>query len=326
MKYEDFGEILEDDFSGAKFGENGHLQVIGWFGRNARGNKLYCVKCSECAKDPELFGDGLFKVTKGNLTSFSLPCGCAKKPHWKKEQYEILVERKCKTLGYTLLGFTEPWKGNKTKLILDCACHGQWKTTSINDLLSGNRACRLCYEQTISSRVRKPDSEMIASFFASGAFHPETKFWRSDRKTKEGNKVYWNVYCPDCETLGESVAGNLQRGFKCCECSSNRQKFSYINMVEDDGLVIAVKFGITNVPLRRAQEQNSRSIYKIYNYKTFEFPSKLLCAKAEQECMTTLHCGVVSKTYMLDGWSETTYLYNIDKIIEIYERNGAIEI
>jgi hypothetical protein len=27
---------------------------------------------------------------------------------------------------------------------------------------------------------------------------------------------------------------------------------------------------------------------------------------------------------MRDGWSETTWVYNLERIIEIYERNGGI--
>ena len=29
---------------------------------------------------------------------------------------------------------------------------------------------------------------------------------------------------------------------------------------------------------------------------------------------------------MPDGWTETTYPYNIDKIIEIYEKHGGVRI
>lgn len=73
-----------------RFGDEGQLEVIGWGTRDKSGSKNYVVVCHKCSQDSELFGDGLFRATKGNiLKRKSMPCGCAKNPRWTKEQHAI---------------------------------------------------------------------------------------------------------------------------------------------------------------------------------------------------------------------------------------------
>ena len=42
------------------------------------------------------------------------------------------------------------------------------------------------------------------------------------------------------------------------------------------------------------------------------------------ECKKELDTGVVLKRDMPDGYSETTWAYNIGKVKDIYERNGGV--
>lgn len=48
------------------------------------------------------------------------------------------------------------------------------------------------------------------------------------------------------------------------------------------------------------------------------------CKKAERECKKELETGVVLKRDMPDGWTETTWSYNIGKVVDIYKRNGGL--
>lgn len=173
----------------------------------------------------------------------------------------------------------------------------------------------------------KPDHVMIASFLDSGAFHPDTQFWRSDRKDGRGNSSYWNVYCPVCNGQGESYSGSLRVGNKSCHCSSQRQQECYINLIVDDsGHNVAIKFGIANNSFVRIKKQNRLCKYSVVNYVVYNFSDTKSCRIAERECLQELECGVVLKRDMPDGYTETTWIYNLDKIIEIYERNGGIKI
>lgn len=312
--------LQQDDWSLSKprFGDEGHLEVVGWSGKSRR-HKKYIFKCSVCSEDEELFGQAYFKSNRSDAIRGQIPCGCAYNPRWSKDQYEVLCSRKAKELGYTFRGFVGEWRHRNTKVNMFCESHGSWDTITIANLLHRDNRCPGC-------RNKKPDDVMIASFFASGAFHPDTKFWRSERKTKQGRKEYWYMSCPVCKEVVESYGKSLQRGSLACACSRLRQQEGYINFIIDVDTPVAIKFGVARDSKQRIKQQDVLSIYTIKQHSVYCFPSVASCKAAERECKKELECGVVLKRDMLDGWSETTWLYNLDKIVEIYERNGGILI
>jgi hypothetical protein len=324
MNYEDFGEVFQDNFCGERFGDEQQLEVIGWSGKQSS-HKLYLVQCSICKQDPELFGDGLFKSIKGNLKKGQIPCGCAERVVWSEDQMKILCERKAKDLNYTFFGWQGEFNGYNTKLILSCEKHGEWRTGSAHSLVANSSGCPACRQDALRASKIKPDSEMIASFFASGAFHPDTKFWRSERKTKQNRAIYWNVYCPVCESQGETTSDCLQMGTACCDCSHYKQRQAYINLVSDGDTPLCVKFGISSAAKKRLARQKVMSSVDVKSLYVFYFKSSMDCKAAERECKLTLDRGVVGKDILPDGWSETTYLHNMDTIIQIYKKYGGVE-
>jgi hypothetical protein len=326
------GSVLsQDDWSSAmpRFGEDNRLCVMGWSGKTvngSRGNKLYIVKCDICSQDPELFGEGYFRIRKAEIKRNQMPCGCSRNPHWTKEQYIVLCKRKAEELGYTFLGFEGEWKGHRTKIRMLCEKHGEWGHGIINGFLNSSQACTKCGYTLASELKLKPDEVMIASFFASGAFHSDTKFWRSDRQNSQGCKVYWFMACPECSEVGESQSNGLQMGQRPCGCSKNRQRQAYVNLIEDGNTQVAIKFGIANNSLSRIKVQDRLSVYSVRQHSVYTFPNVTSCKQAERECKEELECGIVLKRDFPDGYTETTWVYNLDKIIEIYERNGGIKI
>ena len=314
--------LLQDEWSKVcpLFGKQRQLKVIGYF-RKGVGKKTYILECSVCRKDPEMFGDGYFKSSKGSLLSGSLPCGCSNIPKWSKEQHYLLCKRKAESLGYTFNGFVGEWINQNTKLSITCVTHGEWKTNTISNLVNHSKGCPDC---NIGGNL-KPDDDMIKSFFDSGAFHPGTKFWRSDRKTKQGAAVYWNVHCPICDSVNSSFVANLQKGHIPCPCSTSRQKEAYINIVYDQEIPLAVKFGIAVNSQKRVNIQNSKTSLSLINYAVFTFSTSDDCKRAEQECKQTLECCVLSKSDIPDGYTETTWLRNLDKIKQIYKKYGGVE-
>ena len=312
-----------------KFGKEGQLQVVGWGGKNSSNNKYYILFCSMCSKDTELFGDGYFKSEKGGLGKGQLPCGCAKILKWSKEQYAILCQRKARELGYKFLGFIGEWKGNRTKIKMLCEKHGEWESGIIHNLIHAGNGCLGCRAEVvraIGEANRKSDDIMIESFFKTEAFHPDTNFWRSERKNSHGCKSYWFMSCPECGETGESFGSNLSKGQRSCACSIHRQQECYINQVIDDHGVVALKFGIANNSKQRMKQQSSKSIYTLKQHSVYTFRSVEECKKAERECKQELECGVVLKLDMPDGYTETTWVYNLEKIEEIYKRNGGVKI
>lgn len=313
--------LQQDEWSLGKpiIGDNNQLEVIGWSGK-CSSQKFYILKCDICSLDPELFGEGYFKSTKYNLINReTCPCGCSGSYLWSKEQYFIRCYRKAHKKTYNFLGFVGEWRRAYTKIRMICEKHGKWETGTITGLLNIESGCPACG----SEFNIKSDFEMIQSFFDSGAFPQGTHFWRSERKNRQGNSCYWYVSCPECGGQGESHSGNLQKGRRACSCSQQRQQECYINLIKDGEKVIAIKFGIARNSAIRAVKQNRLSVYEVYQHVRYSFPSIVSCKQAEKECKSELECGILTREEMKDGYTETTWAYNLEKIIEIYEENGG---
>jgi hypothetical protein len=307
-----------------KFGKEGQLTVVGWEGRS-RGHKLYTLICNKCFTDTELFPTGYFKSLKSSLIIGQIPCGCSKKPHWSEAQYSILCKRKATELGFTFLGFSGEWNRCNTKIKMLCEKHGEWDTGTINNFMGKSHACPGCKTEALSFINTKPDDVMIASFYKSGAFHLETEFSRSDRVDVRGYNSYWTITCPECGEQGVGLSGDLQKGHRPCACNMHRQQECYINwLIDDHNMAVAIKFGIANNSKQRIKDQDRHSVYTLKQHSTYTFPDVASCKKAERECKKELETGVVLKRDMPDGYSETTWAYNIGRVKTIYERNGGV--
>ena len=319
--------LQQDEWSLAspEFGGEGQLEVVGWSGRSGTG-KYYILKCGKCSLDSELFGGGYFRSLKSRLMDGQVPCGCSKSVKWSKEQYHVLCTRKAVELGYTFLDFVDEWRGAHTKIKMSCdeQDHGEWSSGHINGLVHNGTGCPGCRTDAAREAKTKPDSVMVASFLATEAFHPDTRFWRSERLDSQGWKRYWHMSCPECGEGGDGASNDLQKGQRPCACSKQRQLEAYINWIVDEcNNAVAIKFGIANISKRRVKEQNSKSAYEVRQYQVYSFPTVQSCKQAERGCKKSLTCGVVLKRDMPDGYTETTHVYNLDKIIEIYELNGG---
>lgn len=325
-------ELQQDEWSlsGVTFGAEGQLTVIGWCGRN-RGAKYYILRCSKCSQDTELFGEGLSRSVKSNLIKGKIPCGCSKVPKWTQEQFYTLCTRKAAALGYTFLGFTGGWGGVYGKIRLTCENHGEWDSGNIGNLINngvGCPGCRIDASRKASREVNtKPDEVMVASFLAYGSFHPDTYFCRSERLDSRGYKVYWHMFCPECGETGESTGGNLRKGKRPCACSPMRQQECYINWIIDDhNNAVGIKFGVANNSKRRIKNQNRLSVYEVRQHSVYTFPDVSSCKAAERACKEELETGIVLKRDMQDGYSETTWAYNLAKVKAIYERFGGVQV
>lgn len=319
-------EAFLDDFCGYKFGPNNQLEVLAVINKVGY-TKTYSVKCQECANDPELFGEAIFKSYRSNIVRNYLPCGCGARPLWNESQFRIICERESLKRGFTFVGFSGDYKGSKTKLELGCSLHGTWKSTDINHYLNG-RGCPGCKSVTCADAARgntysrMEDSEMIASFMETGSFHPDTLFTRCDPSTPNRTASDWKVSCPVCEIEVVARSCNIKLGYRPCNCGSGKQKYAYINIISDVNDVVAIKYGIATNPEDRLKKQAWKSIYPMHNFGVWEFSDYQACRDAETLCKRTFYQSL-SREEMPDGFSETTCPSNIDKIINIYESHGG---
>lgn len=144
-----------EDFIGWK-SEDGKLEVIGIIEKSK--HTKFKVTCTECSKDSELFPDGYFVSQKGNLVDGKKPCGCSKGPKWVDWQYLILARRVGEKKGFIVHGFAEEFKGNKTKLNLECLKDGHKWTASIYNIVNNGRGCSKCsgvYKPTEQEALQK---------------------------------------------------------------------------------------------------------------------------------------------------------------------------
>lgn len=167
---------------------------------------------------------------------------------------------------------------------------------------------------------------MIEKFLATGCYHPDTKFYRSERLDKHGHAKYWYMDCPDCGETAEGHLVGLYQGARSCSCTNSRQRQAYINLVKDGDLIVAIKYGVANLYTNRVATQNNKSIFDIENYGVWEFPEVMQCKGAERTCSSTLDRGILSKEEMPDGHTETTHVFNLENVIKIYEEYGGIRI
>lgn len=210
------------------------------------GNNRYEYECSVCSKDQELWGKG--SICSLKVVS-SLPCGCSKSPRLTKEQYEILVLRRCRSLGYDFIGFADKYKGKGTKLKLHNPSSGNtWSSTRISTFLNGSIDPVVAVETKARNSLLS-DYELTERLYSRFNYPKGTVF------TRVGTSNTINVSCPicsedkyskNCEASSKfsALMGDLLLGKKCCRCSNysfsledkTLQAKEYVNNLEGEYL------------------------------------------------------------------------------------------
>lgn len=90
MNLKDFEEIEEVKLY---FVPNERYKVLGQLRSNSR---IILVQCKVCEKDPELYGEGIFKVYKSNLYKGNSPCGCGSGFKYSESQTTVILSRLAK--------------------------------------------------------------------------------------------------------------------------------------------------------------------------------------------------------------------------------------
>lgn len=222
-----------------------HNGITGNSGRHA-------FYCKECAKDPELFGNGIFWSRIHSLTNKgATPCGCAFHPKWSEFQYYIRCKRAAISHGLFFYGWMESFRGIYTKLQLHCPVHGEVNKLSINNLVNQAQGCRKCYEDRVSERSLS-DDELTEKYVEKCEYESGTTISRiRDKKTGRSSGFY--VYCPVCANDEFSNSGlcdgrfetnieSLSCGYKACRCGVTKRKPEAIaryqceSLLEDSGI------------------------------------------------------------------------------------------
>jgi len=330
----DGGQLIvnDDEYIGSRFGNLNQLRIVGlhWkYKPSGKRGRFYIAICDICAEDPELFGEGYFSISRYSMQNGQLPCGCSKVPKWTEEQFIIRMKRAASLKGNTFIGWSSDYKGVYTRAVVSCPVHGEWETTPMT-LVNMGSGCLRCVRpelgRTTGNANRKPDEMYLSKFIQTGAYPDGTKFSRVYRDVGGIRKLLWKVECPECSGVFYSTTMYLREGRKSCSCNSTLPTGAYILVINDADLPVGVKFGITKDFPTRLYQIRRKTLYDVLVVGFWEFLNPVDCRAAELRCKQELITCVLDKISFPDGYSETTYVYNIDKIIAIYESYGGTKL
>lgn len=267
-------------------------------------------------------------------TAVSCPsCAHENNPSSKPQDIDVVMKRleeryyksNLRESGVFMQGILGEYRNQQSRVSFKCSEHGLYDI-SINQFLSKGTGCHRCASK-IRPQSSQDDEKMISSFWSTGSFSEGTTFKRLDKKSKYGCHIYWQVYCSECDVQYVRQYACLQQGRKGCLCKNSKIEQAYINFVFDlEENPLAVKFGIAVDSELRLKKLNQKNNLTVINHKVFKFQNEFDCRLAETECKLALTCKILDKQLMPDGWTETTFIHNLDKVVEIYKKHGGVEL
>lgn len=230
--------------------------VVGLHKRGHQNKDIYYhLSCSKCSEDKELYPRP-FVTIRSNLMKGAIPCGCSKSYRWDKEQYKVLLERRCKETMNRLKGFQE-WNTYKTRVNLQCNIHKETFSATVETFLKKDIRCKKC---NILFRSRRSEDCHIDEFLLTGKFKEGTVFCRDlDTKDSKGYHSHWKVRCPLCYNDEYSINGlcsgiftaigqSLKREELPCRCSNKflwskeQRQYQIQKALSEEGLDTSIEW------------------------------------------------------------------------------------
>jgi hypothetical protein len=304
-------------------------EVIGNLTLISREGNYYICECSICKEDPELFGNGQFKIEYHNFAKGIVPCGCARAPRWTEEQHKVRIKRKLQgfpNLEFIKLDYSEGKV--ESKISLKCKIHGTLIDTVSIHTFFGKRykgMCIDCEKEIISSRKTKDleDYSEVLKEFPEGTFILRSEIDRPLSKDghKSGKVMFLN--CGICSYDKFVQAGLCDGIFKTtltksankpCRCSG---KFKYtdeqikfrIEEIFSEKGITHCRFG--GIVSRITKHKNIRRIifscdihgYYVKDYSSINFDNKL-CTCPSCSLMGGYKSSKTGYLYVLDIYKE----------------------
>lgn len=299
-----------EDFIGWK-SEDGKLEVVGVFEHTKGKPAKFKVTCTKCSKDPELFPEGYFVSTKGDLIKGNKPCGCSKIPKWKPFQFLILARRAGEKKDFIVHGFEE-FKGAYTKLDLECLKDGYKWTAIIHSIINKGSGCPKCRDTSASEQKKTPNhialqncisicKEMDYDVIGFVDGYKGTHKTRFEYNCKIHGKQ--NVSHHDFVNTGSRCKGCTKYGY-----STSKQGTLYVYQWIKDGHSF-IKFGITNQKeVARIKKQKRGTEYKYKKIWSANFEDGSIPLHIENYIKNSgIEIGIMSKEEFPDGFTETTH-------------------
>lgn len=182
------------------------------------------VTCNVCDKDAEMFPYP-FKTCAGTLNKGGVPCGCGSK-RLDERQHALRCKRLVEDKGYVFIGFSEPYKGSKTKLELyNPTNNNTWHNALYSGILRGEGCPK---ESSLRGSIKRSTS--FPDFLEKLSKIEKVKDYYTI--TEMDDRKYCNIFCPVCAedvmTKNGLCDGNfvtrkayLLKGWLPCRCSTS---------------------------------------------------------------------------------------------------------
>jgi hypothetical protein len=206
-------------------------------------------------------------------------------------------------------------KNMHEKVEIICPQHGSFHQTPTNHLHNGF-GCSVCAAIERGLAFRLTQEEVIERFI-------ERHGDKYDYSKVKYSMIYEpvTIYCKEHGVFFEQIPCNHFVGSGCKKCvdkgySRDKSGYFYINKVSDN---VALKVGITNVcPIERAKVLNRKSdTHEITNLFYFYHEDGDFIYKLEGEILKRFETGIVPKSEMSSGYTETVDCSHLPEIIDI---------
>ncbi|UES35930.1 hypothetical protein sKKP3263_000166 [Serratia phage KKP_3264] len=193
-------------------------------------------------------------------------------------------------------------------------CDGKFYSTK-SSLKNGSLACRcstryVFSDQQLTYRMRKELQKKDLIFIE----------WVGKPSVRLGKFKYL------CLVHGEQIgsASNLlSHGRGCPMCAGHSQQQLYINIVKDDNIIVALKFGIAKDSDRRLNIQNSRNLFFMERICLYDFSTVKQCKAAERAIKKKLKTGILTARELKDGHTETVSVSDLENLQKIITQYGG---
>lgn len=141
--------------------QDNKIKVIGIYGKDKIGKKLYEYECTICSHDKELFPNPFF-ATKHQLINNIKTCGCVKHKRWTYNQYQILLHRAFNN-KYKIIN-QGTYNERLTEITLHCPEHDETWKSEYRKTLKAKTQCKKCLSKINSENKGRTPQEDFAFF------------------------------------------------------------------------------------------------------------------------------------------------------------------
>lgn len=225
--------------------------------------------------------------------------------------------------GVTVIGFVEPWKGARTKLVCNCPDHGDWSSSNI-DLFKRGRGCPSCVVDSkktgIDRYLQRVKAIKIPGLSVLGIV---------EQGKYVGDKTKLVI---ECQTHGKYSSTNIHHwlsGRGCPQCANKNQQQAYISIIGESFSWDNIKFGISKDSVRRLGDQSSKAKgLQLRSEAIYTFPTVEACKSAERAVKQRYkaYLGSVPRHLLPDGFTETLPIIYIGAVTRVYEEFGGVRM